>query len=159
MHHAGEIEFILSRNKKLKFSETNLIREKLSEILQRDDFVNVKKWKITDSKIDPELFQRLPEAFEALSLNLVTDLDGNTIKSEFLEHALSPLKSQNQDIHDSEITNVQELKELYPQNNQITDEGFIQIVVNQELEVLDLRANQAGSFPDTTLIRPGRSKN
>jgi hypothetical protein len=43
MHHAGEIEFILSRNKKLKFSETNLIREKLSEILQRDDFVNVKK--------------------------------------------------------------------------------------------------------------------
>ncbi len=54
---------------------------------------------------------------------------------------------------------MQELKELYSQNNQITDEGFIQIVVNQELEVLDLRANQVGSFPDTTLIRPERSKN
>ena len=94
-----------------------------------------------------------------MSLNSVTDLDGNTIKSEFLEYALPPLKSQNQDIHDSDITNMQELKELYSQNNQITDEGFIQIVVNQELEVLDLRANQVGSFPDTTLIRPERSKN
>jgi len=43
MHYAHEVKCILSRNQTLKFSETIFTTDKLSEILQRDDFHSVKK--------------------------------------------------------------------------------------------------------------------
>ena len=134
------------------------------EFFQRDDFGNnIKKLEILHSKINPEIFRRLPESLKELSMNSVKDLDGNILTvDQFLESLphLKTLTLENQHIDDSAIsliTQMPGLKNLNLSNNQITGEGFLKILALQGLESLDLSHNQIGSFKPTR-IAPVRIK-
>jgi len=112
---------------------------KLSEIFKKDAQVRVIKLEISDSKIDPELFKRVPLDLEELSLNSVRDLEDNVLcirpfLTDPAYHDLKSLTLENQLIDDSDVslmTHLQALKRLNLSYNQINDQGFSEITTMQ----------------------------
>jgi Ran GTPase-activating protein (RanGAP) involved in mRNA processing and transport len=159
--HFNDLKALSLRNQNIygKFNFINIFQEKR--------FNNIKELNISYSKIDPKLFSALSTNLEKLSLNSVTDLDGNMLSSHhFLENTpyfnhLKVLSLENQHITNSQLfmmTEMQGLQKLTLPNNQITAEGFMKVVTIQGLEVLDLRDNQVGSFDSSMFTQASNIK-
>jgi hypothetical protein len=115
MHHSPGGTF----SDELRLLNVTVADAEFPEFFKREDFGNnIKKLEISHSKINPEIFRRLPGSLRELSLNSVKDLNGNILQvDQFLENLsyLNNLKSltlENQCINDSAISVIAQIPGL-----------------------------------------------
>ena len=134
------------------FSQVIVVPQECSDLFQ-----NIEKLEISHSKVDPGLFRMLPSGLKELSLDSVTDLQGNILSIRHFFRDAQPLQNlkilriKNQGIDDTEVfimTQIPGLKILDLSHNHITGRGFWEIAKMPGLEQLDLSYNQTDFLED-----------